>query len=61
MEDGQIILVTDKFESMILPFGIGDFRLGEAVVMTVQHDSSKFYECSELQRELKEELDDVDI
>lgn len=61
IEEGQIILVNDKFENLSLPFGIGEFRLGEAVVMTVQHSPDKFYDCSELQKELKEDLDDVDI
>ncbi len=61
IEEGQIILVNDKFENLSLPFGIGEFRLGEAVVMTVQHSPDQFYDCSELQKELKEDLDDVDI
>lgn len=37
-EEGNVALLTDKYESVSLPWSMWHFRSGEAVIMTVEYE-----------------------
>jgi hypothetical protein len=43
IEEGNVVFITDRFDCLTLPRGLGEFRNGEAVIMAVEHQASKFY------------------